>query len=64
MAAIESYTRTHYSVHFKTARIGDWAVFYREAGPVNAPAIPILYGFLSSSKMFPTQCQGWRARVA
>ncbi len=53
MAAIESYTHTYDSVHSKTARIDDQAVFYREASTVNAPAIPILHGFPSSSNMFP-----------
>src|SRR6188474_2403127 len=40
------------TVTHKTARIGDVDVFYREAGPKDAPAILLLHGFPTSSQMF------------
>src|SRR5580698_11107089 len=39
-------------VHFKTARINDLDIFYREAGPQDAPTILLLHGFPTSSNMF------------
>src|ERR1700754_2672105 len=39
-------------VHHKTVKVGDLDVFYREAGPKDAPAILLLHGFPTSSQMF------------
>jgi hypothetical protein len=39
-------------VHYKTARINDLDIFYREAGPQDAPVILLLHGFPTSSNMF------------
>jgi pimeloyl-ACP methyl ester carboxylesterase len=39
-------------VHYRTASIEGVNVFYREAGPADAPAIVLLHGFPSSSNMF------------
>jgi pimeloyl-ACP methyl ester carboxylesterase len=39
-------------VTHKTVKIGDLDIFYREAGPNNAPAILLLHGFPTSSQMF------------
>jgi pimeloyl-ACP methyl ester carboxylesterase len=39
-------------VHYKTARVNELDVFYREAGPQNAPVILLLHGFPTSSNMF------------
>lgn len=39
-------------VHFRTAAVGEVDVFYREAGPVRAPAVLLLHGFPTSSRMF------------
>jgi pimeloyl-ACP methyl ester carboxylesterase len=39
-------------VQYKTARINDLDIFYRDAGPQNAPAILLLHGFPTSSNMF------------
>jgi pimeloyl-ACP methyl ester carboxylesterase len=39
-------------VHYRTASIEGVQVFYREAGPANAPVIVLLHGFPSSSNMF------------
>lgn len=36
----------------KSATIGDLDIFYREAGPENAPTILLLHGFPTSSQMF------------
>jgi pimeloyl-ACP methyl ester carboxylesterase len=40
------------AVHYKTTRINDLDIFYRAAGPQNAPAILLLHGFPTSSNMF------------
>ncbi len=37
---------------FHTAKVNNQKVFYREAGPKNAPVILLLHGFPSSSHMF------------
>src|SRR5262249_40722413 len=39
-------------VRHKTVKVGDLDVFYREAGPKDAPAILLLHGFPTSSQMF------------
>ncbi|MDX2265615.1 MAG: alpha/beta hydrolase [Hyphomicrobiales bacterium] len=39
-------------VRYNTVRIDDVDVFYREAGPKDAPAILLLHGFPTSSHMF------------
>lgn len=36
----------------KTVKLGDLDIFYREAGPKDAPAILLLHGFPTSSQMF------------
>jgi pimeloyl-ACP methyl ester carboxylesterase len=36
----------------KTVRVGDVDIFYREAGPAEAPAILLMHGFPTSSQMF------------
>ena len=38
--------------HHKTVKVGDLDIFYREAGPKDAPAILLLHGFPTSSQMF------------
>src|SRR5215475_7807355 len=42
------------SVTYKTVNVQGLNIFYREAGPANAPAILLLHGFPSSSRMFDT----------
>jgi len=42
------------SVTYKTINIQGINIFYREAGPASAPAILLLHGFPSSSRMFDT----------
>lgn len=39
-------------VHYKTAKVGELDIFYREAGPKDAPTILLLHGFPTSSQMF------------
>lgn len=39
------------TVH-KTVKVGDLDIFYREAGPKDAPTILLLHGFPTSSQMF------------
>lgn len=55
-AAERSAPRTAHSepvtVHHRTTAIDGVDVFYREAGPVNAPTIVLLHGFPTSSNMF------------
>jgi pimeloyl-ACP methyl ester carboxylesterase len=36
----------------KTIKVGDLDIFYREAGPKNAPNVLLLHGFPTSSQMF------------
>ena len=38
--------------HHRTARIDGVNIFYREAGPANAPVVLLLHGFPTSSHMF------------
>ena len=39
-------------VFHKTVKVGDLDIFYREAGPKDAPAVLLLHGFPTSSQMF------------
>jgi pimeloyl-ACP methyl ester carboxylesterase len=39
-------------VHHKTVKVSGLDIFYREAGPKDAPAILLLHGFPTSSRMF------------
>lgn len=41
-----------YSTKYRTVKIDDLDIFYREAGPTNAPTILLLHGFPTSSHMF------------
>jgi len=50
---MESANRTG-PVHYRTAAVGGVNVFYREAGPDSGPAVLLLHGFPSSSRMFAT----------
>jgi pimeloyl-ACP methyl ester carboxylesterase len=40
------------AVHYRTVRVAGVDIFYREAGPVQAPTILLLHGFPTSSHMF------------
>jgi pimeloyl-ACP methyl ester carboxylesterase len=39
-------------VFYKSVKVGDLDIFYREAGPKDAPTILLLHGFPTSSQMF------------
>jgi pimeloyl-ACP methyl ester carboxylesterase len=39
-------------VTYKTVKIGELDIFYREAGPKDAPVVLLLHGFPTSSQMF------------
>jgi pimeloyl-ACP methyl ester carboxylesterase len=52
MTAVETQPQTYYPIHYKTVRIGNQDIFYREAGPKTAPVILLLHGFPTSSNMF------------
>ena len=39
-------------VSHKTVKVGGLDIFYREAGPKDAPTILLLHGFPTSSQMF------------
>jgi pimeloyl-ACP methyl ester carboxylesterase len=39
-------------MHYKTAKVMDLDIFYREAGPKDAPMLLLLHGFPTSSQMF------------
>jgi pimeloyl-ACP methyl ester carboxylesterase len=38
--------------HYRTATVNGVEIFYREAGPADAPAVLLLHGFPTSSRMF------------
>lgn len=41
-----------YPTHFRTVQIDGLSIFYREAGPKDAPTLLLLHGLPSSSRMF------------
>ncbi|MBA4032457.1 MAG: hydrolase [Planctomyces sp.] len=47
----EAQAQTNTVLH-KTVKVGDLDIFYREAGPKDAPTILLLHGFPTSSQMF------------
>lgn len=52
MANVSTSARQQFPVHYHTARVKELDVFYREAGPHNAPVVLLLHGFPTSSNMF------------
>jgi pimeloyl-ACP methyl ester carboxylesterase len=41
-----------HSTAYRTVKIDDLSIFYREAGPKDAPTLLLLHGLPSSSRMF------------
>jgi pimeloyl-ACP methyl ester carboxylesterase len=52
MSNVSGSARERFPVHYRTARVDEVDVFYREAGPANAPTLLLLHGFPTSSNMF------------
>ena len=52
MTSTGTATKKEFAAHYKTARIQDLDIFYRDAGSPDAPAILLLHGFPTSSNMF------------
>jgi len=52
MTSIATSTKREFAVHYRTTRINDLDIFYRDAGSQDAPAILLLHGFPTSSNMF------------
>ena len=48
----EAATSKNYPTLYKTIKVDGLDIFYREAGPRNAPTILLLHGFPTSSQMF------------
>jgi pimeloyl-ACP methyl ester carboxylesterase len=51
-APVMAATAADPGVHHRTANIAGVELFYREAGPANAPVVVLLHGFPSSSHMY------------
>jgi pimeloyl-ACP methyl ester carboxylesterase len=52
MTAVNASPRGAFPIHYKTVRIKEQDVFYREAGSQSAPVLLLLHGFPTSSNMF------------
>jgi pimeloyl-ACP methyl ester carboxylesterase len=52
MTTKTSSAQESFPVHYKTVRVNEQDVFYREAGAESAPTILLLHGFPTSSNMF------------
>ena len=46
------FVSQNYPVRYKTIHLNELDIFYREAGPQNAPTLLLLHGFPTSSNMF------------
>src|SRR6201985_930648 len=49
---LKNNTMENYPVHYKTIKAGGLNIFYREAGPKDAPVILLMHGYPTSSIMF------------
>ena len=52
MTGLGASAQKQHSARYKTSRINDVDIFYREAGPKDAPTLLLLHGFPTSSHMF------------
>jgi len=51
-AKSEMQDKKHYPTHYLTIEVNGVEIFYREAGPADAPTILLLHGYPTSSHMF------------
>ena len=49
---MQTQSKTAASVAYRTVKIDGLDIFYREAGPQDAPVVLLLHGFPTSSHMF------------
>ncbi|HYY29855.1 MAG TPA: alpha/beta fold hydrolase, partial [Chthoniobacterales bacterium] len=49
---IDPFVSKEHPVRYNTIRLSELDIFYREAGPEEAPTILLLHGFPTSSNMF------------
>ena len=52
MTTVGAAPGKQFAVHYRTVRINELDIFYRDAGPADAPVILLLHGFPTSSNMF------------
>src|SRR5258705_2826947 len=52
MTTDSPFVPTQHPVRYKTIRVRELDIFYRDAGPETAPTILLLHGFPTSSNMF------------
>lgn len=52
MTTDSPFVPKQHPVRYKTIRVNELDIFYREAGPQDAPTILLLHGFPTSSNMF------------
>jgi len=52
MTSTATSAKREFTIHYKTTRIEDLDIFYRDAGPQDAHVILLLHGFPTSSNMF------------
>ena len=52
MTTVAIPASTLFPVHYRSVRVNDLDIFYREAGPESAPVVLLLHGFPTSSNMF------------
>ncbi|UKB81145.1 alpha/beta fold hydrolase [Chryseobacterium sp. MEBOG07] len=49
---LNNYIMENHPIHYRNIKVNDLNLFYREAGPVDAPTILLLHGYPTSSHMF------------
>jgi hypothetical protein len=51
-------SRSDETIRYRTVQVDGLSIFYREAGPKDAPTLLLLHGFPSSSHMFNPLFEG------
>jgi pimeloyl-ACP methyl ester carboxylesterase len=49
---LNNYIMENHPIHYRNIKVNDLNLFYREAGPADAPTILLLHGYPTSSHMF------------